>query len=396
MVVNRCHFFLDMSLVWWYSFSRGKEGSFVEGEKKVRPSSWPLFELCPSSQAKAKHPVDEPSEPARLGEAVHLLCAEYIEKREHGGRNHDYEYMAEEYRCDQKELEILTIKAMNAVDGVFEHYGWVYRWQTEIKVASDISDGRADLVGYDVDGIPVVVVDLKTGRKQRDYMDQLRAYAYGLMFESAVAHEITMVIAWLRTGENEISMMTPEDAKAFKRRYDKLRNRIGKVWNPGEHCQYCKVRNTCDARVEAARSAAMVLGAPKALDVTRETLGELYPQAKLLEGLLSSYRAALRAEVMSGGPLPIAGGQELFIAEVGKDTIDAQTAWGVLVSELTEEQMSQCISVSKTSLMAAVSETAPRGKKKAAKDRIMELLRKAGAVTRTYSTRMESRKTTTN
>ena len=81
----------------------------MEG-RKVRPSSWPLFELCPSSQEEIEHPVDSPSDAARLGEAVHIACSEYISS---GHRDPDYEHMAGEYRCDQSELEMLSEKAMS-------------------------------------------------------------------------------------------------------------------------------------------------------------------------------------------------------------------------------------------------------------------------------------------
>ena len=126
----------------------------------------------------------------------------------------------------------------------------------------------------------------------------------------------------------EIKHLTAEDLDQFASVLKNAERGIGKVWNPGEACDYCPMWNECDARIESTRAAVQSLEKVDETGLTSDQLAALYSQSKMLEKALKLYSSALRAEVQRAGSLPLPDGRVLTINEAITHKItDVPAAW---------------------------------------------------------------------
>lgn len=341
----------------------------------IRPSARPLFEQCPSSQIPSDIVVDSPSDAASLGTLAHRWLARRVRGCERG-----------EVPDEVAELVERGLAAINQLGA--------YSWSTEVRLESDRASGTADAlwVQYDVG----ILDDWKTGWSGADCSAQLGAYAYALLTMRKRLRVLKCGQVDLRFGRITWITYGRDWIKTFAEHDDYLRSKIGVVYNPGEHCGYCKRRLSCVAYTDANRQAVTALTTLTQHEVTVDPtkLANLWPATRLLKKTLEYYEGLTRAALKTG-PIPLDDGTTLELVERNRSEIDPAKAWAVLESNgFTLPEIARCLTVSKGEIETVASEKAPRGGKGAAKLAIAKALTDAGAITQTTMSVVQHNKQT--
>ena len=118
------------------------------------------------------------------------------------------------------------------------------------------------------------------------------------------------------------------------------------------------------------------------------TLGALHERARALKGALERYDAALRI-ALQDGPIAMPDGRRLELRERQIERIKPREAWGIIEGAIGLDAMAEAITISKTEIMRAVGDLAPRGQKGRAQAALAQALRDAGAIETETQTRVE-------
>jgi hypothetical protein len=109
------------------------------------------------------------------------------------------------------------------------------------------------------------------------------------------------------------------------------------------------------------------------------TYRRLAPLAKQIETL----QDAIKAEVRTRGGIDDGDGRRLYYKQVnGPRRVDTLKAWPVLIDDLTDVELAECVDVSLSKVESAVAAkaTGPRGAKNAAKEKLQTALEEIGAI----------------
>ena len=106
-----------------------------------------------------------------------------------------------------------------------------------------------------------------------------------------------------------------------------------------------------------------------------------YAKLGIVEKFCKEYRDFLKQEVAERGPIPHEN-HELKLIETQRENLHPVKSWPILADSLSEDELAEAVTISKTKAMSAVMNRAEKGKKKAAKESIMADLEKAGAVSK--------------
>lgn len=352
---------------------------------KIRCSSLPRFFECASSELESAAPYDPNTEPAELGTAVHKGLGHFIRE----GTNPDLTELAGEYDQDLDEVRMLYFNGRKAWKAIKAQLPDPL---VEQRVESRLIHGTADVIFWN--GEVLIIVDWKSGYVQSNYHNQLAGYAHGAVatFGMPTSRKVVIVTVWLRQGEVDTAHLDAEDLEKWEARYEAQIACIGRQYSPSDDsCIGCKRQLNCQAREEFIRSAALSL-APYENDqlaVPRETLGALYPKAKILERALDSYKTALRMTIQIDGPLIVGETKQLELREYTKILLDPRKSWPVMKAfGLLAHEINAVLRLSRDKLMKIVAGKAPPQAKGQAKDDCLAALKEADAVTEIRYTKL--------
>jgi hypothetical protein len=244
------------------------------------------------------------------------------------------------------------------------------------------------------DGVVIASnLDWKTTRLDVSYTGQMLFYAWCVCLKFPGVSEVTTAVVYLRDRTHTIMKWSREQIEDFGQRFiDRVVKWDRRTYSPGSHCGYCQRFANCPAHAQMAAhtmDALITLPDHELIVTDPNTIIELYQKASAVNGLVEKFKSHVRAAVFqAGGELVGTNGQKLALVTASRDTIDARKAWVVLSEELTEDELSACLTVKKSAAFDAVAAHAPRGQKKAEKDRVMNALIEAGAVSKSEFTQL--------
>ena len=234
------------------------------------------------------------------------------------------------------------------------------------------------------------VLDWKSGRVRRTHKNQLRSYAYLALVRARKADQepesITVYTVWLRHREIDVSTYTPAQLDQWAK---DLANRVMNwdgVYTTGDHCAFCPRKTTCEAKLNEERALVQAFTGPEPSGLSRlspESVYDTYRRVKEIERAVKGALAQFKEHVQEVGEVA-SGDRALVLAERGRTTIDARKAWPVLSEVLSQDELAEAVSISKTAITKAVRANA-KGSKKAAVSDVLDQLEAAGAITKTSS-----------
>jgi len=245
--------------------------------------------------------------------------------------------------------------------------------------------GHPDL--YGVDGPLASILDFKSGYKtDADVLPQLLGYCYLVGAEHKEAERFSVIVVWLRDKDiQEWSFTRAEVREWVGALHRRVASWTGKDFTAGEHCQYCPRFHDCPARQALARSAvqdilAMDISTAKRTELAPR-LPEVYARVQMVERQIEAFRKYLREDIKKNGPWVCGPDKVLSLTTQQVSVLDVAKGWRVFRGVLDDEELADCMSISKTKLLSAVgAKSAPRCK---AKDQaaVMLALEEAGALT---------------
>jgi hypothetical protein len=358
----------------------------------LRASGAPLWMLCAGAAHPAEVRIDTAGKPAGLGSAVH----EGLRPVAEGGpiRWDELPGIAERWDLDVENLRPLVAmgaKLWPALAPRFPDALSEVPLQLELEVDGDVGAvlaGHVDLLARVSDTIEIG--DWKTGFKDGDYAEQMRAYMALAITDDPTAQEVRATVIWIRAGETEEYRMTRHQAHAWLWR---IRTEIvgwDGVYRPGDHCARCPRNHECPAARALARYMVESLA-----DVDPQTsiaameparVVELYRKASAVEAMAKRLREMVKARVEAEGDL-VGDGGRLTIEVEERAGLDTAAAWPVLeAAGFGDEDFAACVDVLPSKAKDVAAKKAGRGKGAAAVRALVAALEAAGA-TRTKQIR---------
>jgi len=371
--------------------------------KIFHPSKMPLTISCPASAAEIPGEMRLKSigDPAQIGSAVHAVAHEIVEKDL--ATLPDLRSYAAKYGIEDKidELGMLSIFALQAWGELRDYFA---KPQCEVGFEHITKDDREDVMlrgTIDVkdtivsEKAPrrVAILDWKSGYKRRNYVDQLRAYAYGVIVEDPIVEEVSATLVWLRDREHRTFVFTRKELKEWWQTF-LLRNAFwdGVTYTEGEHCEFCPRRLECPKFHEFNKSAVAIFTDEKIKEdglrlfgeggalVSPEKIYRAYAQARLVQSVAKRFLEQLKEDIEREGPV-ILNDRAIGLRErKGKTIIDPLKAWPVFEEHFSPKEIAQFITVNKGDLTKTKSAIMPRGQKGKAIKAMMEDLEGVGAV----------------
>ena len=360
----------------------------------LRVSGLPLFLACGQSAAPVAVPIETEGTEARTGTAVHDVLAAHVNGGEKSARE-----AAEENAVPEAadEIELLA------------RYGrqlWLDLQAAfpapMVEKELEVTLGRLRLVGHtDVlslagdEADTVRVLDWKSGRKARDYFDQLAGYALlGCLGMGCTRAQVTT--AWLREGEAETRTLETPALQAFLKRLQAAVDAYLDGRAPyvvGDQCAHCPRFAECPARAELVDATRRALGDVPARAATGELadnirqlaaqgrLSMLYAGLQCIEKAAREFRDQLRLE-LDKGALQEPDGRLFYVKETNQRALDPALAWPVAREYLTDAELRPAVRLSLSVLEDQVKAKAPRGVKGQAAAAFARALDEAGAIKR--------------
>lgn len=331
----------------------------------LRASAMPRAWLCPGSMTAPNVIVETDDGASRLGTATHDALG-YIVRGELGV-DEAASMFAVEYRVDEKDLRILLIQGANAWREIkasfpspkFEDYYESKKQEYTIR-------GHVDMIS--VAGASARILDWKTGRKDSDYSQQMRAYACLVLDCYELIEEVTCTLVWIRECEIETITVKRADAEKWLRDVERQVVNWDGRYHAGSHCLYCPRAHECEAATVLQRSAtrAIVESDTTALaQMSNEQIVGLYEKAALVAKMSKAALDAIKAHVGEHGPVITASGSTLALLNESRRKLDTATAWPILQAQFTDDELASCIDISLSKASAIVSAKTEKGKGKA-------------------------------
>lgn len=367
----------------------------------LRASSMPLAFTCPGSVRLPVVRLSEDSEPARMGSAGHEAFRPLVEV---GSIDWDsISTIAARYDVDVDELRMLANMAARLWPALKPEFDGA---MTELELTTTIGHaGRAvDVMAYlsghldagKSNGRSFRVLDWKTGYRDRDYSQQMRAYAALTMLDDSTVDSVEMVVCWVRDGEVERYTM---DRPALNEWLTNLRNTVIEwdgVYHPGAHCQHCPRSHECAAaNALVRRDTAALLDAETAPDIDLMAPNDalqLYRRAKMLKAVAERVLDGVRYRAAEQGAI-IGDDGRLVLESSSRREVEIAAAWQVLqAAGFVDEDFAAVTKMSITKIEDRVAKKAGRGKGAAAVRALNEALNAAGAITTTETQRLTEKR----
>jgi hypothetical protein len=274
--------------------------------------------------------------------------------------------------------------------------------QTEVEVAHTMRapggetvtlTGRADV--FEIIGDRAVILDLKTGYKDRNHAEQLVGYAVGAMGQHTEIQSVSLVVMWARLGYYDVLTLTREEVKGWVRHflaYEAVWD--GRTYVTGEHCTYCRRAASCEARARQLRTYADLFRNDRGKDVPAlcdaegnlvdpDTLAEWLAASRQIKACCEGFSQALADQIALVGAQPLAKqpGKALGFSERSKPrVINAGKGWGVLREHMSDVELASLVSIGLTPALDLVAKKAEKGKGASAKRELEAALRDADAL----------------
>jgi hypothetical protein len=359
----------------------------------LHPSSLPRLFACGQSSRGSLN-IDEDSDAARLGSAVHAALARQIQ-----GEIINLIRIAEEFGVAQEamtDLAILTATGMKLWREVIAPWFRVPTAEQTmgINLTADIGlKGTADVIELFPEEHRGVIVDWKTDRKpgRRDYLPQVLGYAYLAMVNNPGITRITVALVWLRDKSITSEVITRSDADELRRVLVAAAEDPNPQFDIGDQCDYCKRRYECPALAARAQSqAAIILQRPVTeLPSDPKSLREMWQMSGVLDRAIKSGREWIKEQIRLQLPtldarIECEGGGSLGFAQKRIREIDPRKGIAVASKYMDDEGLASAVKLSRPALIKAARETAPEGMtKKAREEQFIADLQAAGAETET-------------
>jgi hypothetical protein len=314
---------------------------------KIPCSALDRVMACNGSLVPTDTPHNPQSEYATDGRAKHEALS-YIPRGEF--ESIPYEEIGAKHGVDSDDLERAAKIGLEAWGEVSE---WFPDAEAEFPVESELLIGRVDVASMPHG------LDWKTGFTMTEHPYQLLGYSSCMRAMSESTVKRLGIEIWLRHRRLRIERISDDALDSFETRLRRQIDRTGKDYAPGEHCLFCPRTNECQARIDYVHAATGAL-APFDNDsaLTRDRLAQLYPQAKVLEKALKHFNRLLREELMHGA-LTLEDGKRIGLIERTEKKLEIRQAWPVLSDLLSQDELAECVSVSKTKVMDKIKQHAP-------------------------------------
>lgn len=346
----------------------------------LRASAMPLAFACPGSVRHTGLRVEPRNEAAALGSAAHEALRPLSETGfiDWGALPE----IAGRHGVSVDELRMLCARATKLWPALADTFDGAW---TEVPLSwhGNVSfSGHLDLL---VTGARIARgADWKSGRKDSDYAEQMRAYCVLLLLDDKTLDSASMTIVWLRDGDAETYSMSRADADKWLARVQSEIVEWDGVFHPGDHCTYCPRAHECEAahalaRRDVAAMSADTASAELAMMKPGEAL-ELARVAKRVAGYAARVREAIKAHVSEHGDI-VADGMRLTIDEQTNRELEPLEAWPVLQEAgFGPEELAGCIKLSVGKVEKTAARKAGRGKGAKAVRELQDKLQEAGAI----------------
>lgn len=374
----------------------------------IRASSLPAFSQCARSIVQPDHPVDSPNEMASIGNAVHEGMAQFVA----GEMQDSPAELAHRHGVDEGDINWLLSEGRKMFWEI-ERTESLLRLETcvEEQMVSETLGGtrltgHADFI--DFGNTQTTIIDWKTGPLESDYSEQMKGYA--LLATELAPHgkaddDVVVYTVFLRLGKAHRTRHTVSQLRRWGASVvERSRQADDLPYVPGDHCKYCRARNSCGARAEALAIAPVEFGVlPWVSEVEsieallakpsfRQSLADTYQKAGAVVKAAEQFKANMKALIEERGPLDL-GSHTLSLREQERTEIDAEKAWETLVQWLGTSAAS-AVSVKKGELEKAIKAASEKGKGAANLRAVFAQLDTAGAITKKpYTTLTISAKT---
>ncbi len=355
---------------------------------KLRASGMPLALLC-AAAVRPELRVDESNDAAAVGTAVHEALRRLAER---GGL--DWEgigEIAERHGVDVEEVRALCAIATKLWPEVRASFpGAITEADLAIELDGALLTGHVDLIS--VAGDVARAGDWKTGRKDSDYSEQMKAYGTLVLLAYPQLREVTVTILWVRDQAIENYTMTRADAIAWAERVEREVVRWDGTYRPGPHCQHCPRSHECQAanallRRDVAAIADRELVARVESDLASMAPAEvieLVAKARMVKALADRVCDGAKAYVLTHGDIVAEGVGRLTIDREQRRKVDAAKAWPVLeAAGFGDEEFAQVMTIGVSKVEKVVATRAGRGRGAAAVRALSAALADAGAVSTT-------------
>lgn len=358
-----------------------------ESMRALRASALPMLMACPGAQVPPTVVPERDTTAADVGTDTHQHLAAVVIGD----------------RVDLDDIENLEVRVLTAqglklwaqVRQSFPNPSVEVAFQRQLPGCDVLLTGHADIVsGFLLnDRQAVAIGDWKTGRRDSDYSEQLRAYAW-----LADAELVRGTVLWVREGEVESYTWTRALLDAWAEEVvERVVRWDGKTLYPGRACQYCPRAHECEARTALLRSDIRALSEvmPESIDaMAPDQVLQVVEKARMVSRAADAVLDAVKARVLAHGDVVGESGRLTTEASTRR-TVDARKAWPVLESALDisePERFFAAVTVSWKDVADLARSLAGRGEKKAAVEALEKALADAGALTSTTSHRLVTRR----
>lgn len=349
----------------------------------LRASGLPMAFRCAGSARSATLAIEETSEPASLGSAVHEALRPLAEGA--GLQWESLEAIADKWGVNRDELRMLCAIANKLWPTVAEHFPDA---STEVELVSSVYGvpftGHADVLS--VVGTVARGADYKTGRKDVDYAEQMRGYCALVLMTYEQVQEVTFTVLWLRDGDLQNYSMTRKQLAAW---LESLRAKViewSGAYRPGPHCDYCRRSHECDARNALVRRDVASLmdvhqdEASVIAQLAPEQKLALYRRAKMVKETAERVTKAIRQNVEAYGNVVTDNGKLVIEIEKHRE-LQTLAAWPVLeAAGFQDADFADVVDVSISRVEKRIAKNAGRGNGAAAVRELSEKLNEACAI----------------
>lgn len=346
-------------------------------------SSTPRFLLCPESARDDGVRVDEPSEAATLGTVVHRRLAETL-----GGM--DLTPFPETVAKDEADLLVaLALKLWHAKLAPF--FGDSF--EVEAPLVTPMADNGIADMSTRVDVLKTMataamLADWKTDRERDDekYVDQLRAMCLIVFLRHPWIEQFSASLVWIRHAAVVTYRWTGADMQDFA---NEIREKMMRpYYNPGEHCEFCPRRLTCEVRRRwLGESCAFLLPPADASAILNEieptglALVDVLSRLRAVEAACTVARKAIKQHILDKGSIPTVEGKAMRVVQQNRREVDARRALPILRALLDNDDLAACVDIRIAEAERRIKASLPRGEKTKAMKELAEALEQAGAVT---------------
>jgi hypothetical protein len=317
---------------------------------------------------------------AGIGKAAHDVQRAAITHEEY-----NFEEICATHRVIPKDVRFLRYAAHKFVDLIEEDFN-VEEWLAEKHLPrTDLfpNGGTPDIIG--IEGDTAIIPDLKTGRVDSDYEDQMKGYAHLVFKAYPEVKKVIALIFWARDLELQKWQWTRADIEKW---LDEVDRRIfqwdGKKYVVGRHCGFCQRSVNCKARAKAmAVGRDLILSKATANALVGADLKNANTMVDMIIRTAKDWKERTKERIIGAGPVDLGDGTELAVVEQnGKPEIYTAQAAAVLKKkyDFTDEDVLACCSLTKGEMENMIGARAERGQKGKTIKAAVESLKEAGAL----------------